>query len=182
MPIATRFAARFAAMSGAALAAAAVCAALALPAAAETITIRDAYARASSPVARSGAVFMVIVNAGATADRLVIASAPVAERTELHTHLSDADGVMRMVEVEDGFAIPAGGRHALVRGGDHVMLLGLTETLEQGAAFPLTLGFEGAGEITVTVTVDNARLPEAHGGHDGHGGGHGSGHGAHRGH
>lgn len=130
---------------------------------AATITVIDPYARSSSPAAMSGAVFMTLKNPGADADRLVAATAPVAERVELHTHLEDANGVMRMIEVEDGFAVPAGGEHMLKRGGDHVMLMGLTESLEDGETFPLTLLFEGAGEIVVDVPVDLTRQPN-HGG------------------
>jgi periplasmic copper chaperone A len=37
------------------------------------------------------------------------------------------------------------------------MLMGLTETLEEGASFPVTLTFEAAGEITVPVEVLSMR-------------------------
>ena len=117
-------------------------------------------------MAKSGAVFMMIENTGAADDRLVAASAPVAERVELHTHLEDGNGVMRMVEVKDGFGVPAGGDHALKRGGDHVMLMGLTEALEDGKSFPLTLVFEQAGEITIDVPIDQTRAPDHGGAHN----------------
>lgn len=162
---------------------AALAAFLALPAIApalahDGLAVRDAYARAASAAAQSGAIFMVIENHRAIDDRLIAARSDVAQRVELHTHLSDASGVMRMVEVEDGFAIPAEGEHALARGGDHVMLLGLTRPLLDGEMVTLTLVFEQSGELTVEVPVDNARMDGgAHGGHGGHGG-----HGSHGGH
>ena len=59
---------------------------LAAPALAE-ITIEDAYARSSSPMAKAGAAFMVIQNSGADSDRLISATSPAAARVELHTHL-----------------------------------------------------------------------------------------------
>ena len=133
---------------------------------AASITVIDPYARSSSPAAKSGAVFMTQKTAGPEDDRLAAAEAPAAERGELHTHLEDANGVMRMIEVEDGFAVPAGGGHMLERGGDHVMLMGLTESLEDGESFPLTLVFEEAGEVVVEVPVDLTRQPE-HGDHGG---------------
>ena len=133
--------------------------ALALPAAAAEITVSDAYARSSSPAAKSGAAFMVLSNAGAVEDRLVEVRSDAAQRVELHTHLEDAAGVMRMVEVEDGFAIPAGGTHVLKRGGDHVMFMGLTRPFEQGATVPVVLVFEQAGEIAVDIPVDLERMP-----------------------
>lgn len=134
------------------------------------ITVSDAYARASGASAKSGAAFMVIENSGAEDDRVIAVSAPIAARVELHTHMEDANGVMRMMEVEDGFPVPAGGTHMLKRGGDHVMFMGLTGPMEQGATFPLTLTFEKAGEMTFDVTVDLERKP-THG--DGHGHAHG---------
>ncbi|MFN3938458.1 MAG: copper chaperone PCu(A)C [Gemmobacter sp.] len=155
------------------LLAAATAALLAVPAAAhDGIHIEDAYARASGMSAQSGAVFFRIENHSDQPDRLIEAASDVAERVELHTHMQDAQGVMRMVEVKDGFPVEGGGVHMLQRGGDHVMLLGLRRPLVQGETFPLTLTFERGEVITIDVMVDNDRMPEA-----GHGHGHGHGHG-----
>ena len=126
---------------------------------ASSIKIEDPYARVSSASAKSGAAFLVIQNTGATDDRLIAAQSDVAKKTELHTHKQDANGVMRMIHVEEGFAVPAGETHALARGGDHVMFLGLTRELAHGDELELTLVFENAGEVTVTVPVDLERNP-----------------------
>ena len=136
---------------------------LGLPALAEGIVITDAYARSSGPSAKSGAVFMQIENTDQAADRLIAASTPAARRAELHTHIENADGVMQMREVEGGFIIPAGDQHLLARGGDHVRLMGLTGPLDHGATMELTLTFEQAGDVTITVPVDLMR--KAHGAH-----------------
>lgn len=141
--------------------------AVALPAVAQAhdgIHIRDAFARASTAMSVSGAAFMVIENHAAQDDRLVAASSNAAERVELHTHL-ETDGVMRMVEVEEGFVIPAGGSHALARGGDHVMFLGLTGPFEHGETVALTLIFENAGALEVDVPIDLERGADHGGGH-----------------
>jgi copper(I)-binding protein len=132
------------------------------------IEIHDPYARSSGMNAISGAAFMVLRNTGTTDDRLVAASSPVADRVELHTHIETEDGVMRMVEVENGFAVPAGTAHPLARGGDHVMFLGITTPFEDGATIPLTLTFERSGDVTVDVPVDLQRMPAGHGGHGMH--------------
>lgn len=142
----------------------------ATPLMAADITVEDAYARASRPGAPTGAMFMTIHNASETDDRLTEARSPVAQIVELHTHIEDG-GVMRMRPIEGGLAIPASGSHELARGGDHVMLMGLTETLEEGTTVPLILVFENAGEISVAVTVDNTRQQ----GHTGMGHGEGAG-------
>ena len=137
---------------------AALAAALGLPAVADTIEIDDAYAIASGMSAQAGAAFMVIRNTGQTDDRLIAASAPeVSRRTELHTHIEDDNGVMRMVEVEEGFEIPAGGEALLRRGGKHVMFMGLLDPFEQGNTLSVTLTFEQAGERVVEIPVDLER-------------------------
>ncbi len=134
-----------------------------LPALAEnsTIMIKDAFAR-SGP--QSGAAFFTIVNEGDADDRLVAVQSDAAARVELHTHIEDENGVMKMRPVEDGFAVPAGGMHALERGGDHVMFMGLAAPFEQGATVAVTLTFEKAGDVAVDIPVDNDRRS----GHSGH--------------
>ena len=124
-----------------------------------TMSVENAYARSSGMGAISGAAFMVLTNTGAEDDRLVAARADVAERVEIHTHIEDANGVMRMVEVEDGIAVAAGESHALKRGGDHIMFMGLKAPFVDGETFPVTLVFERAGEVVVDITVDLDRLP-----------------------
>lgn len=149
------------------LIAGAVALASVLPAFAE-ITIEDAYARSASPMAKSGAAFMMIKNSG-EADRLVAASSDAAARTELHTHLEGENGVMRMVHVEEGFELPADGMIAMQRGGKHVMLMGLNAPMEQGAMVTVTLTFEKAGDVVVEVPVDLERQDHGAMNH-GHGG------------
>ncbi|MCP5088278.1 MAG: copper chaperone PCu(A)C [Rhodobacteraceae bacterium] len=122
------------------------------------IAIEDAYLR-SGGSGKTGASFMTIVNHGDTDDRLIDVSTEVAKKAELHTHIEDANGMMMMRPVEDGFEIPAGGEHHLMRGGDHVMLMGLTVPLEQGDLVTFVLTFEKAGEVTVVVPVDQNRKP-----------------------
>jgi periplasmic copper chaperone A len=140
------------------------------------VHVENAYALTSGPGAMSGAIFFEIVNHSTTSpDRLVAASSDVAQRVELHTHLIDANGVARMVEVEDGFAVEPGATHVLERGGDHVMLMGLTRPLADGDVIELRLVFEREGEMVIEVPVDLDRAP-MQGGHGAHGhGGHGMG-------
>ena len=126
------------------------------------ITVGDPYARASNTMA--GAAFMVLTNHGDEDDRLIGARSDIAQRVELHTHIENAEGVMRMVEVEDGFPIPAGEAHALKRGGDHVMFMGLNGPMVQDDKVTVTLTFEKAGDITVDIPVDLERK-HSHGGH-----------------
>ncbi|KAA8609487.1 copper-binding protein [Salipiger aestuarii] len=133
------------------------------------IVVRDAYARSAMANAPTGAAFMILENTGDSADRLIGVRSDAAHRVELHTHIADANGIMQMTEVEDGFPIPAHGKHALQRGGDHVMFMGLTSPFEQGASVAVTLTFENAGDVAVDIPVDLDRKPAQGGAHgDGH--------------
>ncbi len=135
-------------------------AAFALPGLAQSvISVEDAYARASSPIAKSGAAFMVINNSGDEADRLIGVRTDIARKAELHTHIDDGNGNMSMRKVEGGFVVPANGAHVLKRGGDHVMMMGLTGPLNHGDILRMTLVFEQAGAIDLEVPVDLERKP-----------------------
>lgn len=136
----------------------AVCAAFASSSVvAADMMVNDAYARTSSKMSKSGAIFLQLHNTGAADDRLIAATSDVAKRVELHTHKDMGDGVMKMMEVEEGFAIPAGGMHALQRGGDHIMLMGLNRTLEHGDIVTVTLDFETGADLVIEVPVDLER-------------------------
>lgn len=118
----------------------------------DTISVQQAWARATPGGSGNGAVFLRVRNTSGHADRLVGASADVAERAELHTHIMKGDGVMRMRRIEE-VEIPARGGVMLEPGGHHIMLFGLDHPLREGEAFDMTLIFAGAGSLTVPVSV-----------------------------
>jgi periplasmic copper chaperone A len=122
------------------------------------IEVHDAYVISAVPGAPTAAAFMVIQNHGGPADRLIDVASPAAERVELHNHIEDEAGVMRMLHVQEGIALPADGEIVMQRGGFHVMFMGLSEPLVQDMVVPVTLTFETAGEIEIDVPVDLERL------------------------
>lgn len=133
------------------------------------IHVHDAYARITGKA--SGAVFFMIHNNTQTDDRLIGVSTDLAKKAELHTTEQDAAGVMKMRALEGGIALPWGEMHELGRGGDHVMLMGLTREVKPGETFQLLLDFEHAPDQTIEVIVDNDRAPDAGGmDHSAHGG------------
>lgn len=117
------------------------------------LTIGHPYARATVPGQPTGGAYLSVRNAGAAGDKLVSASAEVAASVELHEMKMDGT-VMRMREVS-AVELPAGQAVELKPGGLHLMLMGLKAPLKQGDKFPLKLKFEKAGEVTVTVNVEN---------------------------
>ncbi len=126
---------------------------------AEGLMVKDPYARAARPNAPTGAAFMKLMNHSDQDITLMGVSSDVAKRVELHTHIDNGEGVMQMSEIEGGITIPAGEMHMMNRGGDHVMMMGLTQSLVDGETFSVTLEFENGAEMVVEIPVDNARKP-----------------------
>ncbi len=117
-----------------------------------SIKIDHPWSRATVAGIPNGVVYFVLENNGDSEDRLIAASSPVANLSELHTHLKEGE-IVRMRHV-DSVDVPAGETVALEPGGLHVILMGLKEPLEQGKSFPLTLEFDKAGTVTVDVVVN----------------------------
>ena len=136
------------------LAAAAALIAISLPAFAQnaSIQVEKPYARATPGGATTGAVYMTLDNKSNAEDRLTGASSDVASTLQIH-EMKVVNGTMEMREVAGGLAIPAGGSVVLKPGGYHVMLIGLKKPLKAGDSFPLTLQFQKAGKVSVTVPV-----------------------------
>ena len=120
------------------------------------IMIHDPYARVSSKSAKSGAAFMAIHNHSSESDVLISVASTVAKKVELHTH-KEVDGVMKMIKLEDGIVIPGMGHHSLKRGSDHVMFMGLTQSLQHGDKIAVILIFERSGSLKLTIPVDLER-------------------------
>ena len=126
---------------------------LALGAAAQTtpsISLENAWARATTASAQAAAIYLTITDHG-TADRLVSASTPVAGKAELHETIHDGN-VTRMRSAA-GLAVSPGAPVSLSPGGYHIMLTDLKQPLTAGQSFPLSLTFEKAGTVETTVTV-----------------------------
>ena len=109
------------------------------------------WARASAGAAKNGAAFMVLTVKG-TGARLTGLASPVAASAELHETIDDK-GIMKMRPVPN-LTLEPGKPVTLAPGGYHVMLMGLKAPLKAGDSFPLTLKFEHAPDVTVTVNVE----------------------------
>ena len=113
------------------------------------ITVEAPWARAST--GSTGAAYLTVKNAGDAEDRLLAVSTPAAAKAEIHTTTMDGN-VMKMRPV-DAVPVAAHGTAELKPGGLHVMLMELKAPLKQGDTIPLTLKFEKAGDVPVTVAV-----------------------------
>jgi copper(I)-binding protein len=128
--------------------------ALASSAIAAPPTAREPWIRATPPGVPTAAAYLVLEGHG-TADRLIDARSTAAERVEIHTHVHE-NGLMVMKRV-DALAVPATGTAVLEPGADHVMLIGLHETLLPGTTVTITLVFERSGATDVAFPVLDAR-------------------------
>ena len=128
------------------------------------IKVLNAWSRAAL-AGHNGAVYLTITNTEA-ADRVTAASTPVAQTAEVHESVSE-NGVMKMRPVT-ALPVAPGKPVTLSPGGYHVMLMDLKQPLTTGESFPLTLTFEHAAPITVTVQVESAGAlrPGGSSGHD----------------
>ena len=122
------------------------------------LSIERPWSRELPPVAPNGAAYLRIENGGARAARIVSAHSPVAGRVEFHAHEMDA-GVMKMRQL-DSVEVPARGAVSFEPGGLHLMLIGLEEPLVAGKGFALTLVFQEAGEVELTVEITAGGAPD----------------------
>ncbi|SMH61446.1 copper chaperone PCu(A)C [Azospirillum agricola] len=125
--------------------------ALAEPVRSGAITVERAWARATTPGAKTGAAYLVIRNDAAQPERILSLAAPVAGHVMAHETRRQGD-VLTMQEVPAP-AVPAGGALRMEPGGMHVMLMELKGGLKPGQKFPLTVTFERSGAVQVPVTV-----------------------------
>lgn len=126
---------------------------LSAPAAAEVL-VEEAWARATPPGARTGAMYFTLTNDG-PADALIGARTAAADRAELHTHIH-ADGMMRMEPVAS-IPVPSGGAAVLKPHGDHLMLIGLRQALVAGESVAIELEFESGAIVMTSVPVRDGR-------------------------
>jgi copper(I)-binding protein len=130
---------------------------IAAPARAEEVkagdlVITQAWSRATPNGAKIGSGYFTIENKGTTPDRLVGVSADVAGKVEVH-EMAMKDGVMTMRPLPAGLMIDPGKTVKLAPGGNHLMMFDLKSPLKQGDAVPVTLEFEKAGKLKVSLDV-----------------------------
>jgi periplasmic copper chaperone A len=130
---------------------------LAAPARAEEVkagdlVITQAWSRATPGGAKVAGGYLTIENKGSAPDRLIGGSADVADKVQVH-EMATSNGVMTMRPLDKGLSIEPGKTVKLAPGGHHLMLLGLKSPLKQGDKVPVTLEFEKAGKVKLSLDV-----------------------------
>ncbi len=109
---------------------------------AATVTVTDAWVRATVPGQKvSGAYMQIQSDVDA---RLISVSSPVVPQVEVHEMKMDGD-VMRMRALKS-VVLPKGQTVALEPGGFHMMLLNLKKPIVAGDMIPMTLVVESDGK------------------------------------
>ena len=116
------------------------------------LVISQGWSRATPNGAKIGSGYFTIENKGTTPDRLLAVSADISGKVELH-QMAMNNGVMTMRPVGDGLTIDPGKTVKLAPGGYHLMMFDLKSPLKQGDTLPITLTFEKAGKVNVSLAV-----------------------------
>jgi periplasmic copper chaperone A len=117
------------------------------------LVISQAWTRATPGGAKTGGGFLTIENKGTAPDKLIGASADAAGKVEVH-EMTMNNGVMKMRPLDNGLAIEPGKTVKLAPGGFHLMMMDLKSPLKEGDKLPVTLQFEKAGKVAVTLDVE----------------------------
>lgn len=123
---------------------------------AKHIELSQYWVRATIGTVPNTAAYLTIRSIDGRPDRLLRASSPAANKVELHAHLMQG-GIARMRSVPS-IVVPADKPMALAPGGLHLMLFGVKAPLKVGETIPLTLTFERAGAVTLSVPVRKSAL------------------------
>lgn len=119
------------------------------------LTLSGGWLRAMLPGQPAGGGYVVITNAGGSADRLVSVSTAAAGKSELHM-MEMKNDVMVMRPVEGGIEIPAGATVELKPGSLHLMFVQVKQPFKEGSTVPVTLEFEKAGKVELAMPVKAA--------------------------
>ncbi|MDH4414354.1 MAG: DUF1775 domain-containing protein [Rhizobium sp.] len=120
------------------------------------LALTAGFTKAMLPGQPVGGGFITITNKGGEDDRLISASSAQAGEVQLHEMAMEGD-VMKMRQLTDGIAIPAGQTVELTPGGLHLMFFKVAEAFKEGATVNVTLTFEKAGAVDVVLPVGPAR-------------------------
>ncbi|ANW65001.1 hypothetical protein BCA37_16650 [Mycobacterium sp. djl-10] len=133
---------------------------------AELLAVHDFWVKAAADGMTAG--FGRLTNTGDREARIVSASAPVAATVELHEVVADG-GAMTMRPKPGGFVIAPGADAELRPGGDHFMLMDLTQALTPGTDVQIVATFDDGSTLPITAQVrdfpgaDEHYAPGTHG-------------------
>jgi copper(I)-binding protein len=131
------------------------------------LVITQAWSRATPGGAKIAGGFLTIENKGTAPDRLVSGAGNIVGKVEIH-EMAMNKGVMTMRPLDKGLPIEPGKTVKLAPGGYHLMLMDLKQPFKQGDKVPLTLEFEKAGKVSLSLDVQGVGAQAPGGAASGH--------------
>lgn len=125
----------------------------AAPAATSGLAVSDSWFRALPGTLPAGGYF-TLRNSGAGNAVLTGAESPACGTLMLHK--SETKGGLAAMDMVAAVDVPAGGSVSFSPGGYHLMCTEAKAALKPGATVPVTLTFQGGGQLTVNFAVRNA--------------------------
>ncbi len=116
------------------------------------LVITQGWSRATPSGAKIAGGYLTIENKGTAPDRLVGGSGDIAGKIEVH-EMAMNNGVMTMRPLDKGLTIDPGKTVKLAPGGYHLMIMDLKSPFKQGDKVPMTLEFEKAGKVALSLDV-----------------------------
>ncbi|WOH47270.1 copper chaperone PCu(A)C [Bradyrhizobium sp. sBnM-33] len=116
------------------------------------LVITQAWSRATPSGAKIAGGYLTVENKGGAPDKLVGGSGDNIGKVEIH-EMAMKNGVMTMRPLDKGLPIEPGKTVKLAPGGYHLMLMDLKQPFKQGDKVPVTLEFEKAGKVTLSLDV-----------------------------
>lgn len=116
--------------------------------------VNDAQISLPAVPGRPGAAYFTL-QGGEKDNRLMQVTSPQVIRTELHESKM-ADGVMSMIAIESGVAVPSGGTIKFEPGGKHAMLFDINPAVKSGSKIKLNFTYADGRVIEADATVKAA--------------------------
>lgn len=98
------------------------------------------------------AAFVTLTNPSDVGQVVVSASSPASAVVQIHEMVMQ-DGQLVMQQKKDGIPVPAHGTVVLEPGGNHLMLMDVTEPIKPGDVVPFTLTFASGATLAFSATA-----------------------------
>lgn len=112
-----------------------------------SLELKSGHVRIMPPGQKNTAAFMVLKNNTDKTIRLTSVTSPASKVAEFHTHKKADNGMMQMRQMAE-VIIKAKSDYVFKSGGDHIMLMGLTQKLSEDK------------KVAVTLTADDKKTYE----------------------
>lgn len=120
--------------------------------AAQPLTVAQPWVKAAAKGAMTG-VFATLENTSGKDVTVTSAEFPGAGMVELHETVTTEGGGSKMQEAKGGFTVKAGETFQLKPGGNHIMLMGLTQDIKAGETYTVTLVLSDGTKVPVKATA-----------------------------